>query len=50
MFFRIARFTSLSSTVSGRPICVAIATIGEDVMQICNPEYYAIKMLVEGGK
>jgi hypothetical protein len=26
MFFRIARFTSLSSTVSGSPICVAIAT------------------------
>ena len=26
MFFRIARFTSLSSTVSGSLICVAIAT------------------------
>ncbi|WP_271597737.1 hypothetical protein [Bradyrhizobium sp. CCBAU 45384] len=26
MFFRIARFTSLSSTVSGSPNCVAIAT------------------------
>ncbi len=26
MFFRVARFTSLSSSVSGVPICVAIAT------------------------